>query len=77
MTELKYRYIFSSHTSIVGYLIFIKINTEYAFGILPWLGNRTIGVNLVKNVSGFDIPFAPLGLAVGWITVCSIHLSPL
>ena len=27
----------------------------------------TIGINLVKNVSAFDTPFAPLGLAIGWI----------
>ncbi len=27
-----------------------------------------ISVNLVKNVSAFDTPFAPLGHAIGWIT---------
>ena len=29
------------------------------------LGNRTIGVNLVRNVSASNTPFAPLGLSVG------------
>ena len=37
----------------------------------------TIGVNLVNNVSVFDTPFAPLGLAISWINARTIHLSPL
>ncbi len=37
----------------------------------------TIGVDLVNNVSVFNTPFAPLGLAIGWINARTIHLSPL
>ena len=40
------------------------------------LGNRTIGVNLVKNVSAFDTPFAPLGLLL-FGSMRTIYLSPL
>ena len=34
---------------------------------LTRLGDRTLCFNLVKNVSAFYTPFAPLGLAMGWI----------
>ena len=38
---------------------------------------RTIDGNCMKNVSVFDIPFAPLGLAIGWINgaLYTFHLS--
>ena len=35
----------------------------------------TIVVNLVNNVSVFDTPFVPLGLAICWINAWTIHLS--
>ncbi len=37
----------------------------------------TIGVNLVNNVSAFDTPFAPLGLAIGWIKMYYIPFASL
>ena len=37
----------------------------------------TIVVNLVNNVSAFDTPFAPLGLAIGWIKMDYIPFASL
>ncbi len=37
----------------------------------------TIGINLVINVSAFDAPFAPLGLAIGWIKMYYIPFASL
>ena len=42
-----------------------------------WLGNRTIGVNLVCDLRASDTPVAPLGLAISRINVYYTPVAPL
>ena len=44
-----------------------KTMTVAHSSLIVLLSTTTLCVNLVKNVSAFYTPFAPLGLAIGWI----------
>ena len=52
------------HISLSYCKVICVINQSFFWCLYDTL---PIGVNLVKNVSAFETPFAPLGLAMGWI----------